>query len=118
MDYGGFERIWRKEEKGKSIIDKQEHAPHKFPEVSTDVDNSQNRRGTFAVYGTSPSNPSYSPASTPGSHRREPIPMNCFSQHDPARGVCLYRLRPHRSNNASTYSEATAGAVIDEQLYP
>jgi hypothetical protein len=57
MDYGGLERIWRREEKGKSIIDKQEHAPHKFPEVSTDVDNSQNRRGTFAVYGTGHTQP-------------------------------------------------------------
>jgi hypothetical protein len=50
----GLETFERREEKGKSIIDKQEHTPHAFSEVSTSVDYSQNRRSTFAVYSTSP----------------------------------------------------------------
>lgn len=44
----------RREEKGKSMIDKQEHAPSTLPETSTSVDCSQTRRGTFAVHDTNP----------------------------------------------------------------
>ena len=48
-----------------AIIDKQEHAPYAFSEVSTRVEYDQNRRGTFAVYRTSPPKHQHSPPFTP-----------------------------------------------------
>jgi hypothetical protein len=63
-DYEDLEK-WEEKGEGKDNIDKQEHAPYAFPEVSTKVEYDQNRRGTFAVYGASPHKHQHSPLFTP-----------------------------------------------------
>jgi hypothetical protein len=117
VDPEGLEKGDAKE-KEKGIIDKQEHTPHAFSEVSTKVEYDQNRQGTIAVYGNqsskTPACTSVHSAATTGVVINEQLypctaapPGTISNLPGHARRVCLCRQHPHPSNNTSNSPPST-----------